>query len=292
MQAIEKLPFGATGHLSTRAIFGSVSLKAASETEAARTLDLLLEYGINHIDTAPRYGDAEICVGRWMKHQRERFFLATKTDQNTYEGAREQFHRSLDRLQVDRVDLLQLHNCTDVVGREIVMGPGGALEFLVEAKAQNLARHIGITGHGLLAPEMHRQSLERFAFDTVLLPCNYRLLQHPYYARAFNDLIAYCAERNIAVQTIKSVARGLWGSKERTHINWYEPLSDAEAIRKAVQWVLGIPGVFLITVGDLQELPKVLAAAAAFESAPSDRQMKGLVEDFGLEMLFDQVTAS
>ena len=287
MNTIPKQPFGKTGHLSTRTIFGSVCVKQCSQKEADKALELLFDYGINHIDTAPSYGDAELRVGPWMKQYRDRFFLATKIDKRTYPEAREQFYRSLDRLQVDRVDHLQMHNLTDVVQREIALGPGGALEFLVEAREQGLTRFIGITGHGIMAPKMHLESLDRFDFDSVLLPCNYLLMQDPYYRDHFNRLVSYCSERNIAVQTIKSIARGLWGNKARTHGTWYEPLSDKQSIAKSVHWVQAIAGIFLITVGDLQELPKFLDAAAGYQSAPSDEEMLSVVVAQGMEPLFN-----
>jgi aryl-alcohol dehydrogenase-like predicted oxidoreductase len=280
------MPFGKTGHMSTRTIFGSVCLKQSSQNEADNVLELLFEYGINHIDTAPSYGDAELRLGPWMKQYRDRFFLATKTDKSSYQESREQFFRSLDRLQVDRVDLLQMHNLTDVVQRETALGPEGALEFLVEAREQGLARFIGITGHGILAPKMHLESLERFAFDSVLLPCNYLLMQDPFYRDHFNRLVSYCSEHDIAVQTIKSIARGLWGNKARTHGTWYEPLSDEQAIAKSVHWVQAIAGIFLISVGDLQELPKFLDAAAGYQSPPPDEEMQAVVEAQGMEALF------
>jgi aryl-alcohol dehydrogenase-like predicted oxidoreductase len=287
VNTIEKMPFGDTGHMSTRVIFGSACLRRASQREADDVLELLLNYGINHIDTAPLYGDAELRIGPWMKRYRDQFFLATKTDKRTYADAREQFFRSLDRLQVDRVDLLQMHNLTDVVYRETVMGPGGALEFLAEIKEKGLARFIGITGHGILAPRMHLQSLERFVFNTVLLPCNYLLMQNPDYARDFNNLISYCHERSIAVQTIKSIARSLWGNKPRSHVTWYEPLTDDESISKSVHWVLGRAGIFLIAVGDIQVLPKFLTAAANYQAPPSDEEMKSVVEKQNVVPLFD-----
>ena len=288
MASIEKQLFGNTGHRSTRAIFGSFCLSQASQDAADEVLETLLEYGINHIDTAPSYGDAELRVGPWMKRYREHFFLATKTDKRTYPDARDQFHKSLDRLQVDRVDLLQMHNLTDVVHREIALGSGGALEFLVEARDKGLARFIGITGHGILAPKMHLQSLARFDFDTVLLPCNYLLMQNPNYRADFDQLISYCRQYQIAVQTIKSPARGLWGDKPRSHNTWYEPLSDEGAITRAVQWVMGISGIFLITTGDMQVLPKFLAAAADFQKPPSDEAMEALVAKHGMQSIFDQ----
>ena len=289
MASIEKLPFGNTGHLSTRAIFGSFSLSQVDQDAADEVLETLLEYGINHIDTAPAYGDAELRVGPWMRQHRDRFFLATKTDQRTYPDAREQFYRSLDRLQVDRVDLLQLHNLTDVVNREIVMRPAGALEFLVEAREQGLARFIGITGHGSLAPKMHRQSLARCDFDTVLLPCNYLLMQNPKYRADFEDLISHCRVHKVAVQTIKSVARGLWGDKPRSRNTWYEPLNDEDSVNKAVHWVMGQTGVFLITTGDIRVLPKFLAAVAGFQKAPADDEMADMVSRQGMQPLFDQL---
>lgn len=288
MAIIEKNPFGNTGHMSTRVIFGSVCLSQAAQDAADEVLEILLEYGINHIDTAPSYGDAELRVGRWMKQYREQFFLATKTDKRTYQDAREQFQRSLDRLQVDRVDLLQMHNLTDVVQREIAMRPGGALEFLIEARDKGLARFIGITGHGILAPKMHLQSLARFYFDTVLLPYNYLLLQNPNYCTDFNQLTAYCGEHNIAIQTIKSTARGLWGDKPRSHNTWYEPLNDKESVKNSVHWVMDRAGIFLITTGDMQVLPKFLASAADFQKSPSDETMEAMVAQQGMQPLFDQ----
>jgi len=274
--------------MSTRAIFGSFCLSQTGQDTADKALEILLEYGINHIDTAPAYGDAELRVGPWMKQYRKQFFLATKTDKRTYQEAREQFYRSLERLQVDRVDLLQMHNLTDVVHREIVMRSGGALEFLIEARDKGLARFIGITGHGILAPKMHLQSLERFDFDSVLLPCNYPLMQLPRYRDDFNQVLSYCREHNIAVQIIKSAARGLWGDKPRSHTTWYEPLNDEEAVKKSVHWVMNQKDTFLITTGDLQVLPKFLAAAADFQKAPPDDAMAAMMAEQGMQPLFDQ----
>jgi aryl-alcohol dehydrogenase-like predicted oxidoreductase len=288
MAEIDKQPFGNTGHLSSRIIFGSVCLYQADQDAANKVLETLLEHGINHIDTAPSYGNAELRVGPWMNQYRERFFLATKTDERTYSAAREQFYRSLERLRVDLVDLLQMHNLTDVVQREFAMGPGGALDFLIEARDKGLARFIGITGHGILAPRMHFQSLARFNFDTVLVPCNYLLMQNPKYRADFNQLASYCRDHSIAVQTIKSAARGLWGDKPRSHTTWYEPLNNEDTVNKSVQWVMGNTDAFLITTGDLQVLPKFLAAAAGFIKVPSDEEMETMVSKQEMQPLFDQ----
>jgi len=283
---IDKIPFGKTGHQSSRTIFGAVSLGAASQYEADQALDLLWEFGVNHIDTAPSYEESELRLGPWMKKYRDHFFLATKTDAKTYQDSKDQFYRSLDRLQVDSVDLIQFHNLTDAIYRESIFGPGGSLEFVIEAKEQGLTKNIGITGHGLDTPRFHLQTLKRFAFDSVLLPCNYLLMQNPVYATEFEKLLSYCGEHIIAVQTIKAIARGYWRNHRRSHYTWYEPLTDEKAIETNVQWVLGIPNVFLNTVGDLQELPKVLKAASRFKQRPSEECMDNVINDMKMHTLF------
>ncbi len=271
---IEKHPFGSTGHLSTRTLFGGAGLKACSQEDADRVLDLLLEHGVNHIDTAPGYGDSELRIGPWMERHRDKFFLATKTRERTYQKAKEQIHQSLERLRVDQVDLLQLHNLVDPPEWHGAMRPGGALEAAVEAREQGLVRFIGVTGHGTVAPRMHKQSLERFAFDSVLLPYNYVMIQNPQYRADFEALLALCQERNVAVQTIKSIARAQWGDKTPTRDTWYEPLEDQASIDHAVHWALSRPGVFLNMVGDIRLLPKVLDAASRFQAGPSAEQME------------------
>ena len=271
---IEKNPFGRTGHMSTRTLFGGASLGQCDQDEADHVLEVLLEYGINHIDTAASYGEAELRIGPWMDRHRDTFFLATKTGERTYQQARDGFHRSLERLRVERVEMLQLHNLVEADEWEVAMGPGGALEAAVEAREQGLVRFIGVTGHGTVAPAMHMRSLERFDFDAVLLPYNYLMMQNPQYLADFEALVAICQERNVAVQTIKSIARGPWGDKEQTRRTWYDPLEDQAAIDRAVHWVLDRQGLFLNTVGETQLLSKVLAAASRFQSAPSEEQME------------------
>jgi aryl-alcohol dehydrogenase-like predicted oxidoreductase len=270
---IAKSEFGRTGHMSTRTLFGAAAVGSVDQAAADRTLDVLLEYGINHIDVAASYGDAELRIGPWMEHYRNTFFLATKTGERTYEKARDEFHRSLERLRVDRVDLLQLHNLIDPEEWEIAMGPGGALEAAVEAREEGLTRFIGVTGHTLAAPSTHMRSLERFEFDSVLLPYNYILFQNAQYAADFDALVEMCRKRQVAVQTIKSIARRPWDERTRTANTWYQPLVEQEAIDKAVHWVLGNPYVFLNTAADIHILPKVLSAASRFKARPSDEEM-------------------
>jgi len=283
---IEKQPFGRTGHMSTRTLFGAAALGRVTQAEADRTLEALLEYGVNHIDTAASYGDAELRIGLWIDRYRPHFFLATKTGERTYEKAREEFHRSLERLRVDQVDLLQLHHLVDPEEWEVAMGPGGALEAAIEAREEGLVHFIGVTGHGVTAPAMHQRSLERFDFDSVLLPYNYPMMQNPQYAADFEALISGCQERNVAVQTIKSIARGPWGDKPRIRNTWYEPLEELADIDRAVHWVLGRPGVFLNTAGDIHMLPRVLDAASRFQTPPSEEEMKELVARLEMAPLF------
>src|SRR5881398_446505 len=233
---IDRAPFGATGHESSRVIFGAAALGDVSKADADRTLDVLLEHGINHIDVAASYGDAELRIATWLREHE--FFVATKTGERTYRGAREEIRRSLDRLGVDRVDSIQLHNLVDVIEWETALGPDGALEAAIEAREEGLVRFIGVTGHGLSVPEMHRRSLERFAFDSVLAPYNYVQMQDPRYAGTFEALAAVCAERNVALQTIKSLARRRWDGREHTAATWYEPLREQADIDLAVHWVL------------------------------------------------------
>jgi aryl-alcohol dehydrogenase-like predicted oxidoreductase len=283
---IDKQPFGRTGHVSSRTLFGAAALGRVTQDEADRTLELILSHGVNHIDTAASYGDSELRIGPWMAQYRKEFFLATKTGERTYAKARDQIHSSLERLRVDKVDLLQLHNLVDPQEWEIAMGPGGALEAAIEAREQGLVRFIGVTGHGITIAQMHKRSLERFDFDSVLLPYSYILMQNPAYAADFEALMALCQTRNVAVQTIKSIVRAPWGEREHTHATWYEPLEDQADIDTAVHWVLGLPGVFLNTTGDIHVLPKVLEAASRFEARPSDEQMEEVMAEREMAPLF------
>jgi aryl-alcohol dehydrogenase-like predicted oxidoreductase len=284
---IEKRAFGSTGHMSSAVIFGGAALKASDQATADRTLDLLFEYGVNHLDTAPRYGDSELRIGPWMDRHRDDFFLATKTDERSYEGAKAQIHRSLDRLRSDHVDLLQLHALTHPDEWDQALSPGGALEAAVEAREAGLVRFIGVTGHGWTVAAMHRRALERFAFDSVLMPWNWFAARHETYGADFEATAAICQTRGVAVQTIKGVARGPWAAgAERKQSTWYQPLEDEEDIRQAVHWVLARPGIFLNSVGDLDVLPDVLRAADALGPAPADPVMAALSERAGLDSIF------
>ena len=278
--------FGRTGHTSSRTLFGAAALGRASQDVADRTLEVLLRHGVNHIDTAASYGDAELRIRPWLKREPRRFFLATKTDARTAAAARDELHRSLDRLGVDHVDLWQLHNLADPIEWDTALSPGGVIEAAVDARAQGLVRFIGVTGHGAQIAANHRRSLERFDFDSVLLPYNFVTMQLPYYAENFEALASTCAERKVAVQTIKSIALRPWQGREHTRSTWYEPLASQADIDLAVWWVLGRPGVFLNTVGDVDLLPLVLDAAERFEKRPRDSEMTTMLERSQAEPLF------
>jgi aryl-alcohol dehydrogenase-like predicted oxidoreductase len=284
--AIPILEFGRTGHQSTRTVFGAAALSRVTQDVADRTLEVLLRHGVNHIDTAASYGDAELRIRPWLKREPGRFFLATKTDARTKAKAREELHRSLDRLGVDHVDLWQLHNLADPIEWDTALSPGGVIEAAVEARAEGLVRFIGVTGHGAQIAANHRRSLERFDFDSVLLPYNFVTMQLPYYAENFEALARTCAGRKVAIQTIKSIALRPWLGGERTRSTWYQPLEAQADIDLAVWWALGRPGIFLNTVGDVDVLPRVLDAAERFEKRPADADMATMLERARAEPLF------
>ena len=275
---IPKLVFGRTGHLSTRTLFGAAAFGRVTQEEADRSMDLLMEYGVNHIDTAASYGDAEIRLGPWLKHNRDKVFLATKTEERKYKEAKASIHRSLERMQTDQLDLIQLHAVLEDQEMEAALGSGGALEAAVEARAEGLVRFIGITSHTLHAPVIHRNALSRFNFDSVLLPYNFMLYQNPQYAADFETLAKICQEKNVAMQLIKTLQRRPWGDRQHFSATWYEPFTEQSQVDLAIHYGLGCPGVFINTAGDIHVLPKVLDAASRFEQKPSDAQMQALIE--------------
>lgn len=283
---LPKNQFGRTGHESTRIIFGGAAFWELPRQDAESTLDLILEHGINHIDTAADYNDSEKRIGPWLKHHRKEFFLATKTSKRTYDAAKQDLHRSLERLQTDHVDLWQMHCLVEPDEWETAMGPGGALEAFREAREEGFVKYLGVTGHGTRAPSMHLKSLERFDFDSVLAPCNYAQMKIPSYAADFMKLTEVCKMRNVAVQAIKSVSRGPLGDAPKKYATWYAPLDEQEAIDHAVRWVLSQPQLFLNTAADITLLPGILKAAEESGPAPSIDTMEADIEKYGITPLF------
>lgn len=284
---IETLPFGRTGHESTRVIFGAATLGGMRQQKADDVLALMRGAGINHIDVARSYGDAELRLAPFLADHRADYFLATKTGQRTGAGARRELEESLERLGVDQVDLIQLHNLTDPPGWERAMADDGALAALIRAKEEGLSRFIGVTGHGTYAPTLHIRSLEHYDFDSVLVPYNFSMRRNPVYRDDLDALLTLCANRQVAVQTIKAVARRRWtdGDDDR-RFSWYMPIRQPDALQRAVAYVLGRPGLFLNTTSDATLLPAVFAAAAARPVLPDDDAMLRDQAALGIEPLF------
>ncbi|OIV36062.1 aldo/keto reductase [Mangrovactinospora gilvigrisea] len=284
---IPTLTFGRTGHRSTRIVFGAAALSEVTQDEADATLDLIRRHGVNHIDTAASYGAAEDRLGPFLERHRDEFFLATKTGERTRDAAWAEINRSLERMRVDNVDLIQLHNLVDEEEWRTAFAPGGALEAAVRARDEGLVKHIGVTGHGVTVARQHLRSLGEFDFDSVLLPYNFPMTHNAQYIEDFEKLLALCGERNAAVQTIKAITRAPWADgQQHTAATWYAPLDDQDAIDTAVGWVLGRPGITLNTVGDIHILPKVLDAAERFTARPDGEAMRALEERWGMAPLF------
>jgi aryl-alcohol dehydrogenase-like predicted oxidoreductase len=286
-QRIEQAAFGSTGHNSSLAIFGAAALGAMSQDRADRTLDLISNYGLNHIDVAASYGEAELRLAPWLANHRSDVFLATKTGHRTAAKAKEQLHASLERMQVDQIDMIQMHNLTHEDDWQTAMGPGGALEALIEAKEQGLVRFIGVTGHGTYAPAMHIKSLETYTFDSILVPYSFVMMQNPEYAADFDALYALCRQRGVAMQTIKSIAARRWNDDDpERRLSWYRPLRDSGAVQRAVDYVLTRPGLFLNTSSDATLLEMLLQAVAAPRQGVDEQGLQKDVVDHGIEPLF------
>ncbi|HVC15527.1 MAG TPA: aldo/keto reductase, partial [Acidimicrobiales bacterium] len=287
----ERRRFGRTGHLSSRVIFGSAGLGGVDQRTADRVLPLLDEFGVNHLDTAAMYGDAELRLAPWLRDRRNDYFVATKTRERTAEDARRSLERSLARLGVDRVDLMQLHNLVEEDEWEIAHAPGGALEALVQAREEGLVRFIGVTGHGLRIPRMHLRSLERFPYDSVLFPYNFPLMLDDGYRSDVETLLAVCEDQDVAVQTIKSVARRRWTDRGSPQAlaghSWYEPLRDPEVIGRAVRYALARPALFLDSSSEFEVLRAVLVGAEAAAPAPTTAELYDDVASFAMAPLFD-----
>ncbi len=287
MPSIEKRPFGRTGHMSTVTLFGAAALGRVTQKEADQMMETIMEYGVNHIDTAASYGGAEERLGPWMEKYRNQFFLATKTGERGYEKAREEIHRSLERMRVDNFDLIQLHNLGHPDEWDEALGENGALEAAIEARDEGLVRFIGVTGHGLNIPSMHYRSLQQFDFDSILLPWNFVMSQNGKYAQDFERVVELATKRGIAIQTIKSIMRGPWGSQERRAATWYEPLEEQADIDRAIHWLMARDDIFINTVGDIHLLPRVLDAASRYSGErPSDADMSEMLKEKMMSSLF------
>jgi len=270
---MEKRRFGRTGHMSTVAIFGAAAFWDLTQSTADQAMAQVLEAGINHIDVAPSYGTAEQRLRPWLKTMADDFFLGCKTMERTKKGAAAELRRSLERLGVDRFDLYQLHAVDSMTELDKATGPGGALEAVLEAKEEGLLDHVGITGHGLQVADVFLEALERFDFDSVLLPVSFTMYANSVYRASTETLLARCRERDIAVMAIKTVARGLWHDKPQTHSSWYQPFDRLEEVEPAVHFSLSRPVSGLCTAGDVKVLPLFLRACESYrQPMPADAQ--------------------
>ena len=261
---METRRFGRTGHMSTVAIFGAAAFWEIEQEEADKVMEMVIEAGVNHIDVAPSYGQAEQRIGPWMPRERERFFLGCKTMERTKEGAWDELHRSLKLLQTEQFDLYQMHAITSMEELDACTMKGGALEAFVEARQRGLTRHIGITGHGVDSPRIFIEALNRFEFDSILFPLNFVQMSNPEFRKDAEALIALCKEKDVGTMVIKTVTKGPWGDKKKTATTWYEPFDQMEQIQEAVNFALSYEVTGLCTAGDVNVLPMVLKACQNF----------------------------
>ena len=283
---MEKRQFGRTGHMSTVAIFGAAALGSVSQKDADTAIEQIISAGVNHIDVAPSYGDAEERLGPWMKTERDRFFLGCKTMERARDDAWTELHRSLERLNVESFDLYQFHAVTKMEELDLIFQPGGALEAFLEAKEQGLTKHIGITGHGLQAPSIYLEALRRFDFDSVLFPINPVLFGMPDYRRDAEELIRTCREKNVGTMVIKSITRGPWKSEEHPYHTWYEPFTEMDDIQAWIDFALSQDITGICTAGDVRLLPKVLQACENFSPLEPQAQQDLIQGSKELESLF------
>ena len=276
---IEAIPFGSTGHKSSRILFGAAALGGMQQSKADSVIELVRSYGVNHFDVAASYGDAELRLADYLQDHRGDVFLATKTGDRTGDGARASIEQSLERMQISQLDLIQFHNLAQDSDWETAMGKGGALEAALKAKEEGLVRFIGVTGHGTRIAEMHLKSLAQYDFASVLLPYSHASMQDEQYAREFEELYELCQEKGIAMQTIKAIAQRRWDeTDDAKRFSWYRPIREEEALTRAVHWVFRRPNLFLNSSSDATLLKTVLEAGASFKSEEMDEEKAQALE--------------
>lgn len=283
---MEKRRFGRTNHASTLAIFGAAAFYEISQKQADQTMELVISSGINHIDVAPSYGQAEVRLGPWMKKERGRFFLGCKTKERTKKGAHDELRRSLDVLRIDAFDLYQSHEVNTLIELDRLTGPGGALEAVLRAREEGLLKFIGITGHGLDVPEVFLEALQRFDFDSILFPINFILYNNPVYKVLAERLLTICVKRDVGVMVIKSIAQGPWGSIAKTKTTWYQPFTEKEWITPAVHFALSQPITGICTAGDITILPDVIDACDRYKALTMDEQRNLISQADQFEPIF------
>lgn len=269
---METRRFGRTGHMSSVAIFGAFALSNLEQEAADRVMEQVISAGVNHIDVAPSYGQAEERLGPWLARERERFFLGCKTMERGEKGAAAELRSSLERLDVEQFDLYQIHAVTNMEELDTATRSGGALDAMLRAREEGLIRYIGITGHGYESPAVFLEALERFDFDSVLFPVSFVLFTQDEYREKALELLEQCRQRDVGVMAIKAIAKGPYGDAEPTHNTWYRPFTDAQRIRDGVNFALSHDVTGLCTPGDADILPTVLRACQDFSRL--DKQQK------------------
>lgn len=268
---METRRFGRTGHMSTIAIFGAAAFWEISQADADKVMEQVIDAGVNHIDVAPSYGQAEERVGPWMPRERDRFFLGCKTMERSRQGAWDEMQRSLKRLQTESLDLYQCHAITTMEELDAITMKGGALEAFVEARDRGLTKYIGITGHGLDAPKIYLEALRRFDFDSILFPLNFVQMGIPEFRKNAEELIATCRAKDVGTMVIKTITKAPWGEREHTATTWYEPFDKIDEIQNAVNFALSYDVTGLCTAGDTRILPLILKACENFTQLDNSR---------------------
>lgn len=283
---METRKFGRTGHMSTIAIFGAAAFWEISQADADKVMEQVIEAGINHIDVAPSYGQAEIRIGPWMPRERNRFFLGCKTMERTKEGAWNEMQESLKRLQTESFDLYQCHAITTMEELDAVTMKGGALEAFEQARREGLTKYIGITGHGIDSPKIYLEALRRFDFDTILFPLNFVQMGIPEFRKNAEELIATCKAKDVGTMVIKTITKAPWGERPHTATTWYEPFDQQAEIQKAVNFALSYEITGLCTAGDTRILPMVLEACKNFTRLQDSEMEEMIKSDKQYEPLF------
>jgi aryl-alcohol dehydrogenase-like predicted oxidoreductase len=283
---MEKRRLGRTEHLSSVAIFGAAAIGKVTQAEADLAITRALAAGVNHIDIAPSYGNAEDRLAPWMRRIRRKIFLGCKTTERTRDGAHAELKRSLKRLHTKAFDLYQLHAIKTMEELDLVTARGGALEAARQARDEGLTRYIGITGHGADAPRVFREALHRFDFDSVLFPLNFVQYANPNYRRDAEALLRECRARDVGTMIIKTICKRPWGERIRTFATWYEPFADAVHIQQAINFALSQDVTGLCTVGDVSILPLVLEACAQFAPMSAEEQAALIATASRYEPLF------
>lgn len=288
-----KRTLGKLGYESSVIMFGAASLGNVTQQEADDSIHYALQHGVNHFDTAASYGDAELRMGPVISGVRDKIFLATKTGMRTRAEAKEEILRSLERMRVDSVDLLQLHAVGTIDELDRCTEKGGALEAALEAKEEGLVKAIGITGHGHDAPATHLEALRRFPFETVLLPLNYYMYSIPAYREAFDALMDEAGRQQTAVRVIKAIAKKPWDdNQKRSYATWYEPFDNQTVIDACVHFVLSFPGVSAFaTAGDVHLFPLIVDAVERYGSMTPDEVERILGSIDGYTSVFGSPTS-